>query len=58
MYKDYSLNAIICREKFSLIFLFSAQNFGWDRVFMNAFKQLRPARGGQGVTVMLFVGGG
>lgn len=48
MYKDCSLNAIICREKFSLIFLFSAQNSGWGRVFMNAFRQLRPARGWAG----------
>lgn len=48
MYIDYSLNAIICREKFSLIFLFSAQNSGWGRVFMNAFRQLRPARGRAG----------
>lgn len=27
MYKDYSLNAIICREKFSLIFLFFGTKF-------------------------------
>jgi len=49
---------LFVREKFSFKLSISTQNSGWGRVFMNAFRQLRPARGGQGVTVMLFVGGG